>query len=67
MFGIFSNFFLDSVAHAFQAADQLSGAFLPFYPLILHPLYTKLAQVVITQEAGKPRTHAQGIHIGMSL
>ena len=55
LLGLFSNFLLDSVTHALQAADQLPGVFLLFYPLIVHPLHTQLAQVIITQVAGQPR------------
>ena len=55
LLGLFSNFLLDSVTHALQAADQLPGVFLLFYPLIVHPLDTQLAQVIITQVASEPR------------
>ena len=65
LLGLFSNFLLDSVTHALQAADQLPGVFLLFYPLIVHPLDTQLAQVLITQVAGEPRSK-EDVHDGQT-
>ena len=53
---LFSNLLLDPITHALQAAEKLPGVLLLLLPLIVHPLYTMLTQVVVTQETGKPVT-----------